>query len=157
MSDSAEAVVSKQWDVQFDKGRHWRARIGFVLLPSEPTIEVDMLRYMPPGVGVHFTRTQMPREISPTSLSECAKDLAASASRIMPEENLDVVTYACTSGIIAIGEQKTVDELQKGAPNAKATSMGGAVRKALKVLDARRIVIGTPYLDEMNTEVVQIY
>src|SRR4051812_47165001 len=39
---------------EFDQGRHPRARIGFVLLPSEVVIEQDMFAMAPAGVGVHF-------------------------------------------------------------------------------------------------------
>ena len=47
-----------------DAGRNSRGKIGFVLIPNEQTIEEDMIRYMPPGVGAYFDRLTMPREIS---------------------------------------------------------------------------------------------
>ena len=48
---TAAKIVSKQWNVRFDGGRSARAKIGFVLLPNEQTIEDDMVRHVPPGVG----------------------------------------------------------------------------------------------------------
>lgn len=41
-------------------------------------------------------------------------------------------------------------ELNRGAPGAKATSLISGVIRALNALQARRIVIATPYLDEVN-------
>jgi len=49
-----------------------------------------------------------------------------------------------------VGEERVFAELRKGAPGAKATSLITGVLRALRVLDARRIVVATPYLDEIN-------
>jgi maleate isomerase len=40
--------------------------------------------------------------------------------------------------------------LNKGAPKAKATSLIRSVIKAIKTIGARKIVVVTPYLDEIN-------
>jgi maleate isomerase len=45
--------------IRFDKGRHWWAKLGFVILAMEQTVEEDVYRLAPPGVGVHFSRIQM--------------------------------------------------------------------------------------------------
>jgi maleate isomerase len=63
---------------------------------------------------------------------------------------LDVVCYACTSGSLVIGEDRVFAELNKGQPQAKVTSLITGVMRALEAVGARRIVIGTPYLDEVN-------
>jgi maleate isomerase len=34
----------------------WRARIGFLVPPGNPTVEPEMTELAPPGVSVHFTR-----------------------------------------------------------------------------------------------------
>jgi len=52
----------------FDAGVHHRAKIGFVLLATEQTIEDDMMRLCPPGVGMHFTRAANPDSITVDSL-----------------------------------------------------------------------------------------
>ena len=61
-----------------------------------------------------------------------------------------MVCYACTSGSLVIGEQRVFAELNRGAPKAKATSLITGVIRALKQVQARRIVVATPYLDEVN-------
>ena len=53
-------VLSAERAVRFDEGRHPRAKIGYVLLATEQTIEEDVMRLKPPGVGVHFTRAPSP-------------------------------------------------------------------------------------------------
>ena len=115
----------------FDKGRHARAKIGFVLLATEQTIEDDMFQLRPEGVGVHFARA---------------------AETILPDGSLDVICYACTSGSLVIGEENVFAELRKGAPKAEPTSIITAVLNALRTLGATRIAVATPYLDEINQQ-----
>lgn len=62
-----------------------------------------------------------------------------------------MVCYGCTSGSLVIGEERVFAELNKGAPAAKATSLITGVIRALRAIGAHRIVVGTPYLDEVNT------
>lgn len=50
------AVISKSDAIRFDRGRQHRAKIGYVLLATEKTIEDDVMRLRPAGVGIHFAR-----------------------------------------------------------------------------------------------------
>lgn len=139
---------------RFDEGRNARGKIGFVLIPNEQTIEDDMIRHMPPGVGAYFARASMPREISTESLAQLRTSLAGAAARILPDDGLDVVVLACTSGTVAVGEEAARAELARGAPGARTTTLAGAVRKALSAMGARRIVLGSPYIPELNANMV---
>lgn len=136
----------------FDKGRHARAKIGFVLLATEQTIEDDMFQLRPEGVGVHFARAAIPDSITVESLTRHAGDLARAAETILPDGSLDVICYACTSGSLVIGEENVFAELRKGAPKAEPTSIITAVLNALRTLGATRVAVATPYLDEINQQ-----
>ena len=136
--------------IRFDGGRHPRARIGYVLLATEQTVQDDVMALRPPGVGVHFARAAIPDSITSESLAAQADLLADCAATLLPDGSLDVVCYACTSGSLVIGEERVFAELRRGAPGAKATSLITGVIRALRALDARRIVVATPYLDEVN-------
>jgi len=111
----------------FDAGAHHRAKIGFVLLATEQTIEDDMMRLCPPGVGMHFTRAANPDSITVDSLLAQAPDLSRAAATLLPDGSLDVICYACTSG-----------------------SLITAVMRALQAMQVSRIAVATPYLDEVN-------
>jgi maleate isomerase len=143
-------VLSAERSVRFDGGRHPRAKIGYVLLATEQTVEEDVMRLTPPGVGVHFTRAAIPDSITAETLADQAPELGEAAALILPDGSLDVVCYACTSGSIVIGEERVFAELMRGAPGAKATSLITGVIRALRALGARRLVVATPYLDEIN-------
>ncbi len=135
---------------RFDAGRHPRAKIGYVLLATEQTVEDDVFALRPEGVGVHFTRVANADSITSETLAAQAELLADCAAGLLPDGSLDVVCYACTSGSLVIGEQRVFAELNRGAPGARATSLISAVIRALRRLGAKRIVVATPYLDEVN-------
>ena len=137
-------------DIEFDDGRHHRAKIGYILLATEQTVEDDVFQLKPPGVGVHFTRAPIPDDITVESLSAMTESLAQAARLLLPDDSLDVVCYACTSGSVVIGEDKVLAELSHGAPKAKATCLISSVIRALNTFKAKRIVIATPYIDEIN-------
>lgn len=137
-------------DIRFDEGRHPRAKIGYVLLATEQTVQDDAMALRPEGVGVHFTRVPIPDSITNESLGSVRDALAPAAELLLPDGTLDVIAYACTSGSLVVGEENVFAELNKGAPGAKATSLITGVIRALKTVGAKRIVVGTPYLDEIN-------
>ncbi len=151
MTEAARRAILD--NVGFDGGRNARGKIGFVLIPNEQTIEDDMTRHMPPGVGVYFSRATMPREISTESLAQLRGSLAETAARILPDDGLDVICFGCTSGTVAVGEAASCIELAKGAPGAKTSTLAGAVRKALTAMGARNISLGSPYVAELNDNV----
>ena len=78
--------------------------------------------------------------------------MADAASRIQPDTKPDVISYSCTSGSIVIGEEKIKKEIKKGAPYAIPMTLVTGVVDALKELQIKNLVVGTPYLDEINTK-----
>ena len=146
----AETVLPPPEAIRYDRGRHHRAKIGYVLLATEQTVQDDVVRLCPAGVGVHFTRVANPDSITNATLAAQADLLADCAATLLPDGSLDVVCYACTSGSLVIGEQRVFAELNRGAPRAAATSLISGVIRALKTMEARKIVVATPYLDEIN-------
>ena len=135
---------------RLDQGPHWRAQIGYVLIASDDLTEGDMFQLATPGVGIHFTRIPGVDDCTVETLMAMEKDLAEAASRFVCEGGLDVVCFACTSASALIGEKRVMAELSKGAPGAQTTSIITAVIRALQTLRAQRIVVATPYLDEIN-------
>ena len=78
--------------------------------------------------------------------------MADAASRIQPDTKPNVISYSCTSGSIVIGEEKIKEEIKKGAPYAIPMTLVTGVIDALKELKIKNLVVGTPYLDEINTK-----
>ncbi|MDX2493808.1 MAG: hypothetical protein QNK27_02480 [Desulfuromusa sp.] len=152
MKDVKINVKSRPVEVEYDRGRDWRARIGFVLIPTDGIIEGEVTRYAPPGVGMHFTRLPGSEDITVENLIEMEKGLEDAASRfVFDGDLLNVVCFACTSASALIGEACVNAALTRGAPKAKPTSLITGVIKALNAFNAKQIVVGTPYLDSINT------
>jgi len=148
---TTKPVQSATYNIEFDHGRHHRTKIGFVLLATEQTIQDDVMALRPDGVGMHFARIATPDNISEETLLAAGDMLAPAAASLLPDGTLDVVSYACTSGSLILGGDRVDTELRKGAPNAKPTSLIKGVIRALRAVGAHKIVVGTPYLDEVNT------
>lgn len=144
-------VQSQTFTPIFDEGRHPRAKLGFVLLATEQTVQDDMIRICPEGVGVHFARVQNPDVITNETLAAIAPELTRASATLLPDGTLDVVSYACTSGSLVLGQDRVEDLLRAGNASAKPSSIIAAVLRALTAIQAKKIVVATPYLDEINT------
>ncbi len=148
-------IAAPPENIEFDEGSHSRAKIGYVLLATEQTVQDDVIRLRPDGVGIHFTRAAIADSITNETLAAQADLLAECASLLLPDGSLDVVCYACTSGSLVIGEKRVFAELKRGAANARATSLITGVIRALKTVQAKRIAVATPYLDEVNQREIE--
>lgn len=150
-ASSQTPVQSPARDVIYDKGTNWRAQLGFIVIATDLVMEDNINRLSPDGVGSSITRLKMPRECTIETLAVQINDMAEAASIIQPDAHPDVVCYACTSGSIVIGEERVMSEIKRGAPWAKPSTLVTGVINALHRLDAKKIVVATPYLDEINT------
>lgn len=134
----------------FDEGRHHRARLGFVLLAMEQTVDSDLTRMAPEGVGVHVTRAPMANSVTVETLAEMFDGLRPAAELLVPDLTLDVICYACTSGTVVMGEEPIERELTAGSGARQATTLLGGVIAALRALEARRLSVVTPYVAGIN-------
>jgi len=151
MFKHGDTVVSKSWGPVLDGGRHHRARLGFILMSTDLAAEADFFDMVPEGVAVHITRLKTDDYTTNETLARHIDHMADAAARIQPDLEPDVVSYSCTSGSIVIGENRVMAEIIKGAPWARPMCLVQGVLDALNALDAKKIVVGTPYLDEVNT------
>lgn len=151
MYKSGDRVTSKHRTPEMNSGRHHRARLGFILMSTDLAAESDFHDMVPEGVAVHVTRLKTEDYTTNETLSRHIEHMAEAASRIQPDLKPDVVSYSCTSGSIVIGEDRVMSEIAKGAPWARPMCLVQGVLDALNEIGARKIVVGTPYLDEVNT------
>ena len=148
---SVDLQREERWSPEFDEGPHRRAQIGYVLVANADLSEADFFAMKPPGVGVHFTRVPMPREVGVATLAAMERDLSSAAASMMPgRDDLDVISYSCTSGTFVIGEEQVIAELRRLNPRPRATTMLSACVAALEALGARRIVLGTAYTPDLT-------
>lgn len=151
MKEREQAIQSIPRAVRYDQGTHWRAQLGFIVISTDLVMEENIFRLAPEGVGTSIARLNTATECTVESLSAQIEGMTEAASTLQPGAQPDVVCYACTSGSIVIGEDKVMAEIKRGAPWAEPATLVTGVVNALRCLEARKIVVATPYLDEINT------
>ena len=150
MFKTGDQVRSLPRKPELDCGKHWRARLGFILMSTDLAAESDFFAMVPEGVAVHVTRLKTDDYTTTETLARHIEAMADAASRIQPDCKPDVISYSCTSGSIVIGEERIMAEIARGAPYAQPMTLVTGVVDALRELGAKRLVVGTPYLDEIN-------
>lgn len=136
--------------LEYDAGRHDRAKLGFVVLAMEQTVEDDVFALTPPGVGVHFTRIAMSNDATVETLAAMEPDIERVAGLLLPDATLDTLCYTCNSGTMVIGEETVMAALRRARPEARPTTVMTGVWRALKALGAHRIAVATPYAGQVN-------
>ena len=152
MFKTGQVIISKVRKPTFDKGRHSRARLGFILMSTDLAGESHFYDIATKDVAIHITRLKTDDHTTNETLSKHIEFMADAASRIQPDTKPDVISYSCTSGSIVIGEDKIKEEIKKGAPYAIPMTLVTGVVDALRELKVNNLVVGTPYLDEINTK-----
>lgn len=151
MFQPGQQVVSKPWKAELGLARHHRARLGFILMSTDLAAEVDYSDMAPEGVAVHITRLKTEDVTTNETLARHLDTMADAASRLQPDAKPDVISYSCTSGSVVNGEERVFEELRRGAPWAEPMCIVTGVVDALREVGAQKIVVGTPYIDEINT------
>lgn len=151
MTGTLKQIRSKNWAPVLDEGRHHRAKIGLILMSTDLACEQDCFDMAPEGVGIHTTRLKTDDYTTCETLAEHITHMADAAARLQPDVKPDVISYCCTSGSIVNGEEAVFREIRRGAPWARPMCIVTGVVDALKALNVRKLVVGTPYLDEINT------
>ncbi len=151
MFETGNTVTSVQRTPELDRGKHHRARLGFILMSTDLAAESDFFAMAPEGVAVHVTRLKTDDYTTTETLARHIDHMADAAARLQPDIRPDVISYSCTSGSIVIGEERIYAEIHKGAPWARPMCLVTGVVDALRELDAKKLVVGTPYLDDINT------
>jgi maleate isomerase len=125
-----------------------------VVAPFDFALDRELWRWAPDDVSLYLTR--LPFVPVPVTIEMAAalsdRDTVCRATRdVLAPEPL-VVAFACASGSFvhgAAGERLLHQSiLDAGAPAATTTS--GALVESLRLLDARRIAVVTPYIDSVT-------
>jgi maleate isomerase len=126
-------------------------RIGFLVPPGNPTVEVEMIALAPPKVSVHFTRMVAQGaagahegllERTRTQIAHVAEN-AALLAMVRPK----VIVMAHTAMSATLGAEAEAElvarmEREHGIPFITAFR---SVLAALEHLGAARVALGTPY------------
>jgi maleate isomerase len=129
-------------------------RIGVLAPPGNVAMERELPMYLPPGIVINHNRLSRPSPdvtkesltLMMASVDQAARDLA------MAWPQPEVLIFGCTSGSFVSGpgtEEDAATKITKitGIP-AYTTSQ--AVIMALAAIGAHRVLLVTPYIDDVN-------
>jgi len=139
----------------------WRARIGVLLPPGNPTVEPELCGMAPTGVSVHFARMEAPPSLGPAGgaagmeeRTRAYREGLEGPARALGEVRPAVVVLAHTASSYALGfgnDQPLADRIASlsGAPALLAAH---AVRAALQHFGIKRLALGTPYPEAISAQ-----
>jgi maleate isomerase len=151
MFQSGQTVQSAPRKPVMGQGIAHRGSLGFILMSTDLACEADIFAMAPEGVGIHITRLKTDDYTTSETLARHIEYMADAASRLQPDMKPSVISYCCTSGSIVCREENVFREIRKGAPYAQPMCIVTGVMDALREVGAKKIVVGTPYLDDVNT------
>ena len=128
----------------------WRAKIGLIYPAPATAGEFEFHQMAPEGVVVCTTR--IPQEqTTPESLIKMA-DCVEDASVLLSQAKVDVIVFGCTAGsfIKGTGYDKEIIRKIEDLVHIPAITTSTAVIEALKVIGVKKIVVATPYSEEVN-------
>jgi len=126
-------------------------RIGLLALSTDLTIERDfqsICHSLPINLFVNRIHNENP--LTKENLLKMYDQLESIAEKILPGEKINTVAYGCTSGTIAIGEDKVKEKIQLAKPGCHVTTPITSAIKAFNNMNVKKIAVFTPYPESVN-------
>jgi maleate cis-trans isomerase len=132
----------------------FRARLGFLLPPGNPTIEPEMMALVPAGVSLHFHR--MTARGTPGALDGQAERNRAMVASLddsiemlaLVKPDIVVIAHTATSYDLGRDEEEALLARLARASGTRVTTAFAAVAAALERLGVKRVALGAPYSAE---------
>ncbi len=136
----------------------WRARLGFLVPPGNPTVETEMIELAPKGVSLHFQR-MVARGVGgsldgQSERNQMMIDHLESSVELLAMVEPDVIVLAHTATSYHLGrdrESALIARLREASGVSIVTAFG-AVLRALQRLDVKRLALGAPYSAEVTLQ-----
>ena len=126
-------------------------RIGLLALSTDLTIERDfqsICHSLPINLFVNRIHNENP--LTKENLLKMYDQLESITEKILPGEKINTVAYGCTSGTIAIGEDKVKEKIQLAKPGCHVTTPITSAIKAFNKMNVKKIAVFTPYPESVN-------
>lgn len=125
-------------------------RIGLLVPSSNTTVEPEFYRALPANVTLHTARLFL-TDITPEAILRILQDLEE-AAKLLATADVDVIVMGATAPSFLKGagyDREVIDRIVK-ATGKPATTTSTALLRALKLIEAKRIVLGSAYTDKVN-------
>ena len=136
----------------------WRARLGFLVPPGNPTVETEMIELAPNGVSLHFQR-MVARGVGGSldgqrERNQMMIDNLESSIELLAMVQPDVIVLAHTATSYHLGREREAALLARlsEASGVPIVTAFGAVLRALQRLEVKRLALGAPYSAEVTLQ-----
>ena len=147
-------IKSKYIEPKFKKESY--PRIGLLALSTDLTIERDfqsICHSLPINLFVNRIHNENP--LTKENLLKMYDQLESITEKILPDEKINTVAYGCTSGTIAIGEDRVKEKIQLVKPDCYVTTPITSAIKAFKKMNVKKIAVFTPYPESVNKTIFE--
>lgn len=128
----------------------WRAKIGLIIPAPGAAPEREFNKYAPEGVSI-LTQRILFEKVDHDGLAALG-DRVVEAAKLVSTGKPDLLVFGCTTGslIKGVGYDQELIRRMEDAAGIPAVTTSTAVLAALRALGAKRVVVSTPYSDEVN-------
>ena len=131
-------------------------KVGLLTLSTDLTIEKDfnsICHKLPVDIFVNRIHNENP--LTKENLSKMYGQIESITKKILPGEKINTVAYGCTSGTVAIGEDRVKEKIQLAKPGCYVTTPITSAIKAFKKMNAKKIAVFTPYQESVNKTIYE--
>ena len=133
-------------------------RVGLIALASDFTIEKDFINIIKDrDIDLFVNRIESYNPLTKENLIEMSKKVTEVTKQILPDQYLDCVVYACTTGTIAAGYASIEKKVKAAKPKTNVITPSTAAITALKKLNINKICLFTPYTKKLNDDVLNYF
>ncbi len=150
------SINFKYIDSKFKK--NFNPKVGLIALSTDQTIEGDfndVCKNLPLDIFVNRIHNQNP--LTKENLLKMQDDLESVTNKILPDEKVNTIAYGCTSGTIAIGENKVKEKILSAKPSCYVTTPVTSAIKAFQQMNIKKIALFTPYPDAVNKTILEYF
>jgi len=131
--------------------------IGLIALANDLSSEPEVSKFLSgTGAEMYVSRVPMSPQCNVETLRDMEGHISTATSLLLPDDDLDVIAYGCTSGTMAIGADKIAARIRESRAGIAVTDPISSSLKGLKQLGCNRIALLTPYVDDVN-QIVEDY
>ncbi len=133
-------------------------KIGLLALSTDLTIERDFQSiYQKLPLDLFVNRIHNENPLTKDNLLKMYDQIESVTEKILPGQKINTVAYGCTSGTIAIGEDKVEQKVQQAKPGCYVTTPITSALKAFTKMNVKKIALFTPYPESVNKTILEYF